>query len=354
MYDPYRVAFPLLRLVDPERAHWIALHIVRSGIAKLFYPPVQDTPALAQTLWGRRFAHPIGLAAGFDKNAAAVDGLLDLGFGFVEVGGVTPRPQPGNPRPRLFRLEADRAVINRLGFNSKGVTHVAEVLSRRPRRGIVGVNLAKNKESKDAAMDYAAVAGAVAKYVDFVVINVSSPNTPGLRSLQTADNLRVIIQAVRAALPSGAPERPPAVLVKIAPDLDEGELAEVVAGAQKESVDGIVVSNTTIGRPDSLRSGFRGEAGGLSGAPLLNLSTEVLGKVYRQTGGMIPLVGVGGVSSGADAYRKIAAGASLVQLYSGLVFEGPGLINRIRRDLAGLLAAKGFNSITQAIGSAHR
>ena len=337
--------------MDNERAHRLALLGLRSRLATVFYrSPVED-PVLQQTVWNRTFPNPIGLAAGFDKNAVAFEAALDLGFGFVEVGGVTPLPQKGNPRPRLFRLEADRGVIHRMGFNNDGLNVVEARLRRRSGRGIVGVNLGKNKDQTDPTADYATLAGALARYSDFLVINVSSPNTPGLRALQSAEPLVAIIRATRGVMPS---EGAPPLLIKIAPDLAADDLKEAVKAARAEKLDGIVVSNTTLVRPASLQAPQRTETGGLSGAPLFELSTRVLAEVYKLTEGTIPLIGVGGIGSGADAYAKIRAGASLVQLYSALVFEGPGLVNTIKQDLAKLLKRDGFSSVAAAVGADHR
>ncbi len=356
MPDLYRTIWPILRRMDPERAHHFALAALKSGLVALAYPAAADDPILESTLWGRRFANPVGLAAGFDKNATAVDAALALGFGFVEIGAVTPRPQPGNPHPRLFRLEQDRAVINRLGFNSEGMAAVAQRLARRTRgAGVVGANLGKNKESADAAADYGAVAEAVAPYVDYLAINVSSPNTPGLRQLQAAALVAGIISATRTgrdrALQTIPTTSPPPILLKVAPDLDWSDLEEIVTAARREKIDGIIVANTTIARPASLVSPDRAEAGGLSGAPLTELSTRMLRKTYEITKGQVPLIGVGGICSGADAYAKIRAGASLIQIYSGLVFEGPALVGRIKRELAIFLKRDGFSRLADAVGA---
>jgi dihydroorotate dehydrogenase len=357
MPDLYRAAWPVLRRLDPEKAHNLALAALRSGLVYAAYPAEAADPVLASTVWGRPFANPVGLAAGFDKNAIAMDAALKLGFGFVEVGAITPKPQPGNPRPRLFRLEQDRAVINRFGFNSEGMAVVAPRLARRSRTsGIVGVNLGKNKDSADAAADYAAVAQAVAPHVDYLAINVSSPNTAGLRQLQSAGTVEGIIRATREGRDralNGDGHGSPPILLKLAPDLDWAALGEIVASACAERIDGIIVTNTTTSRPPSLISPHRNETGGLSGAPLTELSTRMLRKTYELTGGDLPLVGVGGIFSGADAYAKIRAGASLVQIYSGLVFEGPGLVNRIKRELAVLLKRDGFARLSDAVGADH-
>ncbi len=294
------------------------------------------------------------MAAGFDKDAEVADRLLGLGFGFVEVGSITPRPQPGNPRPRMFRLVRDRALINRLGFNSAGAAQAAASLRRLRTRsgGVIGVNLGRNKDSADAGEDYAAGVAAFAGLADYLVINVSSPNTPGLRALQDRAQLEALLRRVQAALPAeGAGRRPP-LLLKIAPDLTPEDRRDIAAVALAQGLDGLIVSNTTIARPEGLRGRWRGETGGLSGAPLFAPSTALLAEMYRLTGGKLPLIGVGGVSSGAEAYAKIRAGASLVQLYTGLVYEGPGLIARILTDLAKLLERDGFASVADAVGTA--
>jgi len=353
MIDPYRLLAPFLWCFDAETAHAVALHALKSGIAGLFYGGGMDDASLASNVWGKRFSNPIGLAAGFDKNGVAPVAALKLGFGFVEVGGVTPKPQKGNPRPRLFRLEDDRAVINRMGFNNEGMMVLATRLAQRgATSGPVGVNLGKNKDSEDAASDYAALVSHLSPHADFLVINVSSPNTPGLRALQSVEPLLAIVRAAKSArAASGAT---PPLLLKIAPDLTPEDIADIARVALDESLDGLVVSNTTISRPESLRSPRKTETGGLSGAPVFALSTRVLRDVYKATEGKIPLIGVGGVASGADAYAKIKAGASLVQLYSALVYEGPGLVARIKRELIELLRRDGFTSVSQAVGTEAR
>jgi dihydroorotate dehydrogenase len=350
MRDWYALVAPILRAIDPETAHRLAIRALQAGIVPR--ARVADYPILAQRLWGRDFPNPVGLAAGFDKHAEVPDALLDQGFGFVEIGGVTPRPQPGNPRPRIFRLTEDEAVINRMGFNSVGLDVVRGRLAARARRGIVGVNLGKNKEQTDAAADYVAGATAFAPHADFLVINVSSPNTPGLRALQSRDALQDLIVKVRGAL-AALPEAPP-LLLKVAPDLTDDDRSDIAAVALATRLDGLIVSNTTITRPASLQSRHSGETGGLSGRPLFEASTALLGEFYRLTKGGITLVGVGGIASGRDAYRKVRAGASLVQLYSALVYHGPGLVAAIRRDLAACLGADGFRSLAEAVGADHR
>ncbi len=351
----YRLAWPLLAALEPEMAHRAALLALKTGLAGLFHRPGPAIPSLRTQVWGRAFPNPVGLAAGFDKNALVVREVAALGFGFVEVGGVTPLPQPGNPRPRLFRLMDDRAIINRLGFNSEGLVAVSARLAAL-RAGspapIVGVNLGKNKDSPDAAADYVASVCALAPLSDFLVINVSSPNTPGLRALQSVDSLVALTRAVRAARHKTGSTTP--LLFKIAPDLDIADITDICRVAMTEQMDGIVVCNTTVVRPESLRSPHRAETGGLSGAPLFEVSTQLLREVYALTEGKLPLIGVGGISTAAQAYAKIRAGASLVQLYTALVFEGPGLITQITTGLDELLKRDGFTSIMQAVGADHR
>ncbi|MFG1429617.1 quinone-dependent dihydroorotate dehydrogenase [Xanthobacter sp. V2C-8] len=352
--DLYVLARPLLRFISPERAHGLAIKALRRGLTPSFSAP--DDPVLASRVWGIDFPNPIGLAAGFDKDAEVVDAVLKLGFGFVEAGTVTPRPQPGNPKPRLFRLDEDEGVINRFGFNSQGLApFVFQLGKRRAARagGIVGANVGKNKESEDAIEDYAAGVSATCRLADYIVCNISSPNTPGLRSLQARSELSALLAQVLAVRDASIPDpvgRPP-LLVKVAPDLDDAALADVAEVALSTGVDGLIMGNTTLSRPASLRSGHRGETGGLSGKPLMALSTERLKALSRLVEGRLPLIGAGGVASGADAYAKIRAGASLVQLYSALVFHGPGLVGRIKADLAARLRADGFRSISDAVGA---
>lgn len=354
--DWYRLARPLLQRLEPEVAHDLSLWALRHGLVPSTSAP--DDPILAQRLWGRDFANPIGLAAGYDKNAVAVAPLLKLGFGFVEIGSVTPRPQPGNPKPRLFRLPEDEAVINRLGFNNLGAaaaaTSLAHFRAGPSKDGLIGVNLGKNKDSAEAAPDYAEGVRQLSRYADYLVINVSSPNTPGLRALQGPAELEAILARVRAALAETLPERSVPLLVKLAPDLAEADMEDIAGVALAQELDGLIATNTTIARPESLKGRHRTEAGGLSGRPLFVPSTAVLAQLFRLTGGRLPLIGLGGVASGADAYAKIRAGASLVQLYTALVYRGPGLIGGVKRDLAALLRRDGFASITEAVGTAAR
>jgi dihydroorotate dehydrogenase len=347
--DLYPLVRPLLRALPPESAHRLTLAALAAGFGGT--NPAPDPPELRQRLWGLDFPNPIGIAAGFDKDARAPDALLRLGFGFVEVGTVTPRPQPGNPRPRVFRLEADGALINRMGFNSGGLPVVVGRLTRRQRRGIVGVNLGKNRDSSDAATDYLEGVHRVVRLADYLVVNVSSPNTPGLRDLQARTVLETLLRQLRAARDEVGSRAP--LLVKIAPDLAPEERSDIAAVALATQIDGIIVANTTVARPPGLRSAGVTETGGLSGRPLFEPSTALLGDMFRLTEGRVPLIGVGGVASAADAYAKIRAGASLVQLYTALVFAGPGLLGRIKTGLAALLRRDAFASVAEAVGVEH-
>jgi dihydroorotate dehydrogenase len=337
-----------LRLLPAETAHRSTVRLI--GVAGPLLPAAAgDDPRLAVQALGLTFRNPLGLAAGFDKNAEVPDTMLRLGFGFVECGTVTPRPQSGNPRPRLFRLPHDRAVINRMGFNNDGMDAVAARLQRRARKGIVGINIGANKDSSDRVADYRLAFARLAPLADYVVVNVSSPNTPGLRDLQRREELERLLESLageRAKLQTATP-----LLLKIAPDLEESDLDGIAHAALAFDLHGMIVTNTTVARPAGLRDHRAREAGGLSGAPLFARSTGVLKAVRARVGDKLVLVGAGGVSSGADAYAKIRAGATLVQLYTALVFEGPGLIRRIKRDLLALLARDGFSNVAQAVGA---
>jgi dihydroorotate dehydrogenase len=343
--DRFTLALPILRLIPPEAAHRATIHGLRLGLGGTDCKP--DDPILAISRFGLDFGNPVGLAAGFDKNAEVVDAMLELGFGFAEFGTVTPRPQPGNPKPRIFRLPNQHAVINRLGFNNAGLEAAAERAARlRRKRGIIGGNIGKNKDSTDAVADYVTGAARLSPLVDYLTVNVSSPNTPGLRALQGRAILTELLSSVQSARKVPVP-----VLVKIAPDLTESDLDDIVHAAVDSKIAGIIVSNTTIDRPADLPPDLAAETGGLSGAPLFKPSTEILRRVYRLSAGAIPLIGVGGISSADDAYAKIRAGASLVQLYTGLVYQGPGLVARIKSGLAARLRADGFARIEDAVGA---
>jgi dihydroorotate dehydrogenase len=334
---------PALRLVDAEEAHGLALVGLRMGLAG--QSRADAHPALACTVMGRHFANPLGLAAGFDKDAVAVTPLLRLGFGFIEAGTVTPRPQAGNERPRLFRLTQDQAVINRMGFNNGGIdSYLARLRDlARPLPGLLGANIGVNKDGADPVRDYPALYAAVAPLVDYVTINISSPNTPGLRDLQGEERLAAILAAL--------PEQRVPVLVKIAPDLDEAALPGILDVCIAGGVAGVIISNTTLLR-EGLRSRHAREAGGMSGAPLFERSTAMLARAYRHAGGRLVFIGVGGIASAEQAFAKLRAGASLVQLYTGFAYAGPALVPRILDGLAALCAREGFASITDAVGTA--
>lgn len=335
----------MLGMLGGETAHRLTIQMLKTGLAPRDVLP--EDPVLATTVWGHRFRNPIGLAAGFDKNAEVATAALGLGFGFVEVGTITPRPQVGNPKPRLFRLTEDRALINRMGFPGDGLEAARERLKTRDRVRIVGINVGANKDSVDRAADYVTCVRELMPYADYLVCNVSSPNTPGLRDLQARDALTGLLKGVKGVL--GARKIP--VVVKVAPDLTAADFEDIVGASVEAAIDGMIVGNTTVSRPSSVKSKLRSEAGGLSGAPLRDMSTGVLRIAAKHVAGRFPLVGCGGVASGADAYAKIRAGASLVQLYSALVYEGPGLVRRIKDELSALLKADGFKSVEQAVGA---
>ncbi len=354
----YNIARPLLFALAAEASHGLTIRALKAGLSR-FVPAPRDPEILSSSVWGLQFSNPVGIAAGFDKNAEVPSPLLRLGFGFVEVGTITPRPQLGNPSPRLFRLVEDQAIVNRLGFNNRGLEAAAARLEalKRPRRGPIGVNVGANRDSADPIADYASVIRRLANLADYFVINVSSPNTPGLRDLQAASKLIQIVELAKGALADRRSNRndpPPPILVKVAPDLKEEEKELIARVASEVGIDGLIVTNTTVSRPPGLASPKRNEAGGLSGAPLFDLSTQVLFDLYRLTEGRIPIIGVGGISSGENAYKKIRAGASLVQLYTALIFEGPRLLGRINEDLAALLGADGFGSVAEAVGADHK
>lgn len=355
---------PMIRLLDPEAAHNVGIWAAKSGLMPTETRP--DPACLATTVWGREFKNPLGVAAGFDKDAEVFEALLGMGFGFAEVGSITPLPQPGNPKPRMFRLPELGAVINRYGFNSKGVDDAAERLSAYRRSlltepwrevGLLGINLGKNKESEDAAADYCVGVAKLARYADYLVVNVSSPNTPGLRALQDRKALEGLVRKVKSARDSmrWGPAGPPPLLIKIAPDLTAADKSDIAAVALRTGVDGLVISNTTIARPAEVQAHEHGsEAGGLSGKPLFDMSTAVLSDMYRLTKGKLPIIGCGGVSNGYDAYAKIRAGASLVQCYTSFAYEGPRLVPMVKRQLQECLERDGFASVAEAVGADHR
>ncbi|HEY1630320.1 MAG TPA: quinone-dependent dihydroorotate dehydrogenase [Rhizomicrobium sp.] len=337
----------VMRLLPPETAHRATLTLLGAA-GPLLPKAAADDARLAVNALGRAFPNPIGLAAGFDKDAEAPDAMLRLGLGFVECGTVTPRPQDGNPRPRLFRLGEDQAVINRMGFNNRGMDAMAARLAIRKRNGILGINIGANKDSTDRPGDYRLGFAKLAGFADYVTVNISSPNTPGLRGLQNRDELATLLDIVtgeRARLGLKVP-----LLLKIAPDIDAPALDDIAAVVLASGIEGVILTNTTIARP-ALKSADAHQSGGLSGAPLFAPSTAILKAMRARVGDRLVLVGAGGVASGTQAYAKIRAGASLVQLYTALAFHGPGLIARIKRDLLALLARDGFMRVSDAVGA---
>jgi len=346
------------KTLNAERSHTFAVWLASKGLIPVDFDG--DPEILQSKVFGLQFRNPVGLAAGFDKHGEAVDGMLKAGFGFVEIGSITPAPQPGNDKPRVFRLVEDEAVINRYGFNSDGHQAVQsrleqQYLARGHPPGILGINLGKNKTSDNAIGDYVKGVQCFSGWGDYLVINVSSPNTPGLRSLQGREQLATLIDKVLEARDSLPVSMRHPLLIKIAPDLSEYDKEDIAAVVtrQKGGVDGIIVTNTTVARPETLKSGNKKETGGLSGKPLKELSTRTVSDMYRLTGGKLPIIGVGGISTGQDAYEKIKAGASLVQLYTALAYEGPPIVKKIKRELAELLKNDGFNSVEEAIGIDH-
>lgn len=341
----FSLARPLIHALDAESAHRLAVEALKFAPSRL----CSDDARLKISAFGLDFPNPIGLAAGFDKHAEAFSGALGLGFGFVEMGGVTPKPQPGNPRPRVFRLSADEAVINRYGLNSEGMDRVVARMQKRDRRqGIAGINLGANKDSSDRIADYVTLVRGFAGVADFMTINVSSPNTPGLRDLQGEaflDDLLARCMEARADRHSSTP-----LLLKIAPDVSLETLDGIVAVAKKRGIDGMIVSNTTIERPDTLRDRQAKETGGLSGKPLFTLSTRILAQTFLRVDGQFPLIGVGGVDSAETAFAKIEAGATLVQFYSAMVYKGPGLVQDIKRSLLATMNREKRDSLTPLIG----
>ncbi len=338
-----------LGLIDPETAHGLALAALRMGLGGR--ETARPDPILTTRLAGMVLDNPVGLAAGFDKDARGPAALLRAGFGFVECGTTTPRPQAGNPRPRMFRLREDRAVINRLGFNNAGLEAFAANLAA-PRQGVVGANIGANKDSPDRIADYVAGLERLWGLADYFTLNVSSPNTPGLRDLQgraALDDMLGRVAESRARLKAGGKAVP--IFLKVAPDLNDGDVEDIVEAAARHRLDGLIVANTTLARPESLRGRARAETGGLSGAPLMAPSTALLGRFHAAATGRLALIGVGGVASGADAYAKIRAGADAVQLYTALAYGGPGLVRDIKRDLAALLSADGFATLAEAVGA---
>lgn len=350
----------LQKLVNPELAHTLSVQMISWGLVPRSRH--KDSSALEVQVLGKKFRNPVGMAAGFDKHGEAVDGLFKVGFGFVEIGSITPKPQDGNPKPRVFRLTEDQAVINRYGFNSHGHKAVEQRLRARQKTQVyltkegmpLGINLGKNKASLDAIVDYTEGIKTLGPLADYLVVNVSSPNTPGLRDLQGKSELHNLLAKVKKERDALKCEPRPALLVKIAPDLKPQDKQDIASVVNELGIDGMVITNTTISRPSSLQSAHREEIGGLSGVPLRDMATQTVREMYSLTKGKVPIIGVGGVRSGQDALEKIRAGASLVQLYTALAYEGPPLVSRVKRELEDLLKEQGFSNVTEAIGADHR
>jgi dihydroorotate dehydrogenase len=353
----FNLAKKILFRMDAENAHGLTLKALKSGLVPS-PAHIEDDPALNVTLWNRKFDNPVGLAAGFDKNAEVVHQMLGLGFGFVEVGTVTPRPQSGNPRPRVFRDVENEAVINAMGFPNEGMnafqTNMESFLSRRPRaQGLVGLNIGMNKTQTEPAKDYTLLAQKLGALGDYVTVNISSPNTPGLRDLQERGPFMDLMGQISSALKQSCGSNPPPLLVKFAPDLSETQLRSLARAVMDVGVDGVILTNTTLDRPDYLPAEFRAHKGGLSGRPVKDKATQTIRAFYRMTDGHVPIIGLGGISSGRDAYEKIRAGASLIQIYTALIYQGPALIHKIKQDLLQNLHNDGFSHITEAIGADH-
>ena len=353
----YHLFRPLIFKADPETAHHLTLKAMKAGLVPPC-PAVND-PTLEVKLWGLKFPNPVGLAAGFDKNAEVIGPAFKLGFGFVEAGTVTPKPQEGNPHPRVFRDPSSESVINRMGFPNRGVTafksgleHFLSSGTRAP--GVVGINIGMNKDQPDPAKDYTTLINTLGPMADYITMNISSPNTPGLRDLQKREPLRELLGAVLEERKKSCGDHPPPLLVKFAPDLTVEQQEEIARTVLEAGIDGLILTNTTLDRPDELPESFRREKGGLSGKPLRTKSTTIIHNFYRLTGGKIPIIGLGGISSGSDAYDKIKAGASLVQLYTSLVFKGPAVANSINQELLALLKKDGFKTVAEAVGSGHK
>lgn len=349
------VLMPIVQHIDPEKAHVCGVRLASWGMLPRDRSPPEKL--LETVVFGRFFSNPVGLAAGFDKHGECIDGMFKVGFGFVEIGSITPLPQSGNEKPRVFRLTEDQAIINRYGFNSIG--HDAVILRLQERNknlstesdNVLGINLGKNKTSSDAVQDYVKGVQKFGKFADYLTINISSPNTPGLRSLQGKKELSLLIEKVKEAR-DGLPGNKPPILVKIDADSTpktKEDIAKVVT-TDPCKVDGLIVCNTTISRPDTLQSEHKHERGGLSGRPLRELSTQAIHDMYKLTEGQIPIIGVGGIANGRDAYDKIRAGASLVQVYSAIAYEGPPIVKKIKRELAELLRKDGLSSVSEAVG----
>lgn len=349
----YKISRPVIFKMDPEDAHGMTIKALKTGAIRSC--SVKRSDRLEQNLFGLNFQNPVGMAAGFDKNAEVIFPLLRLGFGFTEAGTVTPKPQNGNPRPRIFRDPANNAVINRMGFPNGGLRVFKPNLERflnHPSKpeGVLGINIGMNKEQTNPAEDYCHLIKELAPLADYLTVNISSPNTPGLRNLQEKEPLTDLITEMKKTLSDTCTDNSPALLIKLAPDLDERQQEEIAGVLTDTKVDGVILSNTTLDRPDYLTDGFHAEKGGLSGTPVREKSTAIIRNFYKLTEGKLPIIGVGGVSSAEDAYEKIKAGASLVQLYTGMIYEGPNIANAINAGLLDLLDQDGFSNISEAVG----
>ena len=341
----YKKFRKLAFLIEPERAHQLAISSIKLGMKQ---PPIEDSATFSQTIFNREFKNPIGLAAGFDKNGEVPNEILSSGFGFTEVGTVTPKPQEGNPKPRVFRLEEDNAVINRLGFNNDGMDVIYRRLNNLKKKGIIGINVGANKDSKDKINDYVIGIDKFAKIADYLTINISSPNTLGLRDLQKGENFNLLLNTISEMKKNGL-NTP--ILIKLAPELSNDDLKKIVSVSIAHNIDGLIISNTTISR-DSLKSQkHTSEEGGLSGKPLMKKSTAMIKEVYKLSGGQLPIIGVGGIFSGQDIIEKMINGASLIQLYTAMIYEGPSLINNLKRELHSEINRLGVRSITEIIGT---
>lgn len=356
----FQLAKPVLYRMDPETAHNLSIKALKTGLMPECHGGRLATdPLTVSSLFGRDLYNPIGLAAGFDKNAEVIDPLFKLGFGFVEIGTVTPRPQAGNPRPRIFRNVKDQAVINRMGFPNAGMEVFKKRLGifmdkRSDPAQLIGVNIGKNKNTQDPSIDYEVLVRELGQMADYLTINISSPNTPGLRDLQQGDALRTLLHRVQDAREQVCKHQLPPLFVKLAPDLTDEQLQESCEIVMNMNANGLILTNTTLARPDHLPEKFKKQQGGLSGKPLTNASTEIIRKAYQYTGGKTVIIGVGGISTGADAYAKIRAGASLVQVYTAMIFRGPDVARKINEEMAVLVERDGFANIREAIGADHK
>lgn len=353
MFNFYPLLKPVLFKIDAEKAHHLTLNVLKSGLMPC--PAPIDEPILQSEVCELQFPNPVGLSAGFDKNAEVIGPAFRMGFGFVEAGTVTPKPQGGNPKPRIFRDPVNGAVINRMGFPNGGMDvfkgNLEEFLAKKKRpQGVIGLNIGMNKTQTDAAKDYSVLIRNLGPMADYITVNISSPNTPGLRNLQSREPFLELTKAILDERKNACGDSLPPVFVKLAPDLTQEQQEEMAQAALDSGIDGLILTNTTLARPDYLPEEFRSEAGGLSGRPLTQSSTDIIRSFYNLTGGKLPIIGAGGITNGQDAYDKIRAGASLVQLYSSLVFEGPFMINYVNNELAALLKRDGFSSIKDAIG----